>query len=251
MICGHFVCDTSYRVERDDFSSYLLFYVEKGKLSISTRGKKVIAAEGDLALISCHEPHKYQAVTPVEFSYIHFDGAQCTQLYETFFNEIGVVVSGTKNQTAENCIKTCLSAYRTDQPLPEVTISKLLYTCLCSLLETSQQVGLSGIQNPQIAEAVEYIKINYAKTLSLKQIAAIVNLSPYYFSRQFKRQTGYSPYEFIIICRINAAKHLLKTTDTAIKQIAYTVGYGSEIAFTNSFTQKVGISPIRFRKFEF
>ena len=105
------------------------------------------------------------------------------------------------------------------------------------------------VHNPQIIDAMQYIRRHYAEDISLKQIADSVNLSPYYFARQFKQQSGYSPYEFTIICRINAAKHLLKTTDKTIKDIAYTIGYNSEKAFANSFTQKVGVSPMKFRKF--
>lgn len=249
VICGSFSCNTQYRVDREDFASYLLFYVKKGQLSITTRGKTYVASAHQVALLNCCEPHKYSALTDTEFDFIHFNGGQSAQYYEEFYNTVGVVIPAPSDHVIEKNMQTCLSACRTEQQIKAVTASRLLYDCLCSLLENSQDMIAERVHNPQIIDAMQYIRRHYAEDISLKQIADSVNLSPYYFARQFKQQSGYSPYEFTIICRINAAKHLLKTTDKTIKDIAYTIGYNSEKAFANSFTQKVGISPMKFRKF--
>lgn len=251
MTCGHFFCDLHYYVERDDYASYLLFYIVKGRLSLTTRGRKYIASDGDIAFLNCHEPHEYHALSMVEFEFIHFDGAQAAVFYEEFYNEIGVVAPAPADCIVSECLSTFLSTFRNEQQLSEVKISAMLYNCLCGLLTVSQSDPFGNIGNSQIQAAVDYIKAHSTEQLTLHQIADVANLSPYYFSRQFKRQTGYSPYEFTIICRINAAKHLLKTTDDTIKQIAFKVGYNSENSFTNSFTLKVGISPRQFRSFQF
>ena len=67
-------------------------------------------------------------------------------------------------------------------------------------------------------------------------------MSKYHFSRLFKKVCGYSPYEFLILTRLNRAKYLLKTTSLPIKVIAQNVGYQSVTTFTNAFTDRLGIS---------
>ena len=85
--------------------------------------------------------------------------------------------------------------------------------------------------------------------LGVQAVAEAVSLSPSHFSRQFKAHTGYSPYEYIVLRRIDKAKHLLTSTQLSVKEIAYNTGYNSEENFIHSFQKNVGISPGLFRKY--
>ena len=89
----------------------------------------------------------------------------------------------------------------------------------------------------------------YMEPIALSDIVAHVNMSQFHFSRLFKRDCGCSPHEFLILTRLNRAKHLLKTTDQPVKVIAQQVGYLNVSSFTNAFTDRVGISPTLFRKY--
>ena len=80
-------------------------------------------------------------------------------------------------------------------------------------------------------------------------VAESVNWSQSHFSREFKAHTGYSPYEYIILRRIDKAKHMLTSTQMTVKQIAYHTGYNSEENFIHSFQKNVGLSPSLFRKY--
>ena len=75
-----------------------------------------------------------------------------------------------------------------------------------------------------------------------------MHLSPSHLIRLFRAELHHSPHEYIVLLRMDRAKYLLKTTSLPIKAIAVEVGYGNESSFTGAFTERIGISPRRFRE---
>jgi AraC family transcriptional regulator len=82
---------------------------------------------------------------------------------------------------------------------------------------------------------------------SLKDMAAMVFLSPCHFTHVFHRITGIAPREFLAALRLETAKRLLLTTVRSVTEICFDVGYSSLGTFTKRFTHSVGISPSRLR----
>ena len=78
-----------------------------------------------------------------------------------------------------------------------------------------------------------------------------MHMSPSHFSRVFKQQTGFSPYDYVLIVRLNRAKELLQRTSMTVSEIAYETGFNSESNFIYFFTTNVGISPGKFRRLKF
>lgn len=85
--------------------------------------------------------------------------------------------------------------------------------------------------------------------LPLEEMAALAGLSPYHFSRVFRRVTGIPPGEFLSGLRLDAARQLLVTTSLAVTEICYEVGYNSPGTFTTRFTDHFGLSPRHLRQF--
>ncbi|MGN1123952.1 MAG: helix-turn-helix domain-containing protein, partial [Eubacterium sp.] len=97
----------------------------------------------------------------------------------------------------------------------------------------------------------EYIAESLNENLTVDKLAKIINMSSSHFSRVFKRQTGFSPYDYVLISRLNRAKYLLQVTDMTVASIAYETGFNSESNFIYFFTENEGISPGKFRKLKF
>ena len=66
----------------------------------------------------------------------------------------------------------------------------------------------------------DYISDRLEEELSLNELAAIAQLSPYHFSRAFKQSTGISPHQYVIQCRVERAKQLLRQGKMSIGEIA-------------------------------
>lgn len=76
-------------------------------------------------------------------------------------------------------------------------------------------------------------------------------MSPSHFSRIFKQQTGFSPYDYVLVSRLNRAKEYLQKTNMTVSEIAYEVGFNSDTNFIFFFKSNTGISPAKFRKLKF
>ena len=92
-----------------------------------------------------------------------------------------------------------------------------------------------------------YINDNLNQNLSLIQLAKLVNISPNHFVRLFKQSIGLTPYQYVLECRINKAKQLLKNQKLTITEISHQLGFYDQSRFTNTFRKRVGITPKRYR----
>jgi AraC-like DNA-binding protein len=102
--------------------------------------------------------------------------------------------------------------------------------------------------NTAISRAQQFIRQNFARDLSLEEVAAEINLAPAYFSRLFSQVTGTSFINYLTEVRIRRAKELLQGTNAKIKEINETVGYSNIYYFSRVFKNKTGVTPIEYRR---
>lgn len=74
-----------------------------------------------------------------------------------------------------------------------------------------------------------------------------IGLAPGHLINRFKALTGLPPHQFLIMCRINAAKERLRGSDHSITQIALDLGFSSSPHFTTLFRRQTGVTPLAWR----
>ena len=79
-------------------------------------------------------------------------------------------------------------------------------------------------------------------------LAEQVGLSPFHFIRTFKKETGFTPHEYLVRTRIDMAKYLLKNTGMPVKDICFATGFSSESVFCSAFKKSVGMSPKAYKR---
>jgi len=244
--CGHYYCKFGYDIHRDYYSPLLLVYVIKGLMRLDYEGKHYEITEGQSFLIDCQLPHRYRSTDGLEFVYFHFDGVNSHAFVRHLIKQNNSpVFQGFQSQKVGKVIYDSVTRFLNNQNLSEIECSSAIYETLC-LLSVREEIASS--ESTPVHEAVNYMKKNLNRQISLEEIATYVNISPYYFSRIFKSETGYSPVKYTTKLRLNLAMTLLKTTSSSIESIAYEVGYSSSASFINSFVHNIGISPNQFRK---
>ncbi|MBE6004958.1 MAG: response regulator [Lachnospiraceae bacterium] len=106
----------------------------------------------------------------------------------------------------------------------------------------------SGKQNTVISKAQEYMKKYYNKDISLEATAETVNISPYYFSKLFKEETGINFSDYLTELRINRAKELInQDPDRNIKEVSIEAGYSNPNYFSRIFKKWTGMTPTELR----
>lgn len=115
--------------------------------------------------------------------------------------------------------------------------------------DTLTQIGRTQENIDSIIYKVKrYIDQNYSSSLSLDALAAMVHLSPSYFSKLFKREMGENLSTYILNTRIERAKFLLRSTNKKAYEIAESVGIYDSVYFSKVFKKATGLKPKEYRE---
>jgi len=104
-----------------------------------------------------------------------------------------------------------------------------------------------GLGPRKLEIVVNYINDYIQRDLHLAELANLVQMSPYYFSRLFKQSIGVTAHQYVIQCRIEKAKQLLKTQDLSLTYISQQVGFHDQSHFSKTFCKIVGLTPKKYR----
>ena len=105
-----------------------------------------------------------------------------------------------------------------------------------------------GLSDSEMRRVAEYVRENLTSALTLAEIAGVVNVSPFHFARLWKRATGETPHQFVIGCRVEAAKRLLRRDSLSVGQVAGHVGFAQQSHLAGHFKRATGLSPTAFRR---
>lgn len=104
-----------------------------------------------------------------------------------------------------------------------------------------------GLPIGKLRRIEHFIGGHMSEELSLEILAAEAGLSPFHFSRVFKRTTGMTPLQFVTRERIARAQQLIRETSRSLIDIGLEVGYSSPSHFAQVFRRQVGVTPTGFR----
>ena len=249
---GHFFCVKNYHLIRDNFDSLLITHIIAGSFTFVKDGRHITAHAGDTVILDCYKPHEYYTNDSFESIWIHISGSNSYTLFQEIEKNEGNLVKCQDIHHVKKLLFRIYDSISGVHPPSELNMSLDIYKLFAELLnpQSIKSKGESDYED-NIQEIKKYIAENLNEKLTVQKLADKTHMSTSHFSRVFKQQTGFSPYDYVLITRLNKAKYLLQKTDMTVASIAYEIGFNSESNFIYFFTESEGISPGKFRKLKF
>lgn len=129
----------------------------------------------------------------------------------------------------------------------------LLWQLVGGLLEQGQQAEPSSSgniyrKNKQIKRVLTKIRNDYAKPLTLDDLAREANLNSQYFCRAFKQATGKTPIDYLNYYRIECAAEQLRLPYLSVTDVAFSCGFNDLSYFNRLFKRKKNMTPTEYRR---
>lgn len=93
----------------------------------------------------------------------------------------------------------------------------------------------------------QFLSKNFSRKLSLAEMAAVCDLSPYHFVRAFSKTFGVSPHQYVLNLRLDFAEKLLADRRMSITDIADLSGFSSQSHFTTTMKRYRNVTPLQVR----
>ena len=111
-----------------------------------------------------------------------------------------------------------------------------------------KQFARGGLAPWQLRRAYDFIDANLGNDPSISEVAEQCGLSSSYFSRAFKRESGFSPHRWLTKRRVERSKELLREPSPQLAEIAQICGFVDQSHFARVFSKSEGCSPGRWRR---
>lgn len=133
------------------------------------------------------------------------------------------------------------------EQLCQLLFVEMLRAYFLSMDELPIASMLRAVSDRRLAPVLRLIHDNPGHDWGLEELAAAAGMSRTTFASTFKSVAGITPLGYITVWRMRLAERALRDRDISVAELAYSLGYTSESAFSHAFKRIAGQAPTTFR----
>ncbi|GIO70272.1 hypothetical protein BCV73_23590 [Paenibacillus sp. SSG-1] len=246
-------------------NGYEIFYLVSGDISYFIEDQSYQVVGGALLIINMNEIHKlvnsskesFERITLLfqeEFLEDMFPYNDSFHVLSSFASgKHFMPLNGQEQSFIEKLFDKMIAEYNKQPPGYEYYLKTLLFELLIfiyrksSTLPAVDHTGGNPIHK-KIFDIVDYLNQNYHETQTIQGISSKFFISPSYFCKTFRENTGFTFTEYLNNVRIKEARRLLTGSTLKIADIAERVGFESMTHFGRIFKDITSLSPLKYRQ---
>ena len=244
---GFFPAPAGWSVRVEQLDSHLMYHVVHGELEAQVNGQPIRAAAGSVLWVGPGRSLAARRVDEQPLVLLRFrfmlsgSGVACGPPQD--------VVHHQRLPEARGWFEAIVIEAQRDDDHVDTRLRSLLG---CLLVEIARHPAEPQAERRLSSAQQRLLQDHAARRLTdwpdLKQLAAVVDLSPDYFSRLFRRTYGRSVRQWLVDQRIRLARLYLAESDHDVTSVAAMLGYNDVFYFSRQFKQRVGLSPSAYRR---
>ena len=244
---GYFPAATGHRrVRPNGAAETIVILCVAGAGLVRIAGTAYALTPGTCITIPAHQPHDYQASLedPWTIWWMHVRGTDVSEL-------TGPLLGIPRPLTSLRAIDGVAALFdelvslleRRHSPAHLLAASGVAWQLLTRVVADS----ILPADGSPLERAMHFLEARVDSNIQVRELAAMVGMSPSHLSALFRRATGSGPGAFHTSVKMARARSLLDTTSASIGEVASAVGYADPLYFSRHFRRVHGVSPTQYR----
>ena len=254
---GHQFCTPGHFFGPATLEYFLFHYVISGKGELHATNSKgtthvyhITPGQGFMTWPGQGNYYKADKKDPWEYMWLAFNGLLATEMVLQSGLDVNQPIYVPQSPEENEQMLASMRYIIQNPNQPNTKLMGHLYLFLSSLIQSSDkriEKTAGNLQRFYIRKAVGYIGLNYAKNITVQDIAEHCSIHRGYLSAIFKELLSNTPQQYLAEYRVNKACELLKSTRYMVTEIGKMVGYPNQVSFSRAFKRALGVSPHRWR----
>ena len=234
-------------------SHFTFVYITRGRGEFESEASGLVSlTAGDIFILFPHQWHRYRPdpATGWDEYWIECDGAHLQHILQMRpFSPKQPVRHIGHDEDLLHLFVDVVDILRREPPDYLLLLGAYAELLIAQLFSAQKRQMFEGRAAAEIvSEATKLLAHETGRRQHLQELAAQLNLSYANFRRLFKNYTGFSPKQYALHLCLQRAAQQLAQTRLPISRVAETVGFDSIFYFSRYFKEKMGMSPLAYRR---